>query len=132
MMEVPTILREHAAELAGHTGYPVDVEPNGDRIYVLVRQVLLPAGAYTNDRSDILMIADFQYPMSAMDMFFMEESVHQARVPIPEHAKTIEEHLGRRWRRWSWHRNGRWTPGVDGIGSHWAMIEARWDKERSQ
>lgn len=131
-MEIPALLQDHAAELGVHTGCPVEVVQSADRIYVVVRQARLPEGTYTKNRSDVLMITDFQYPMAAMDMFFMEEDVHHAGRPIPEHAKSIEDHLGRHWRRWSWHRNGRWTPGVDGLGSHWAMIEACWDKERSQ
>jgi len=131
-MDVSEILRRDADELARATGCAVELIPNGGQIGVIVKQAPLPDGAYTKSRSDVLMLTDFQYPMSAMDMFYMEEDVHHTGGSIPPHAATIEPHVGRSWRRWSWHRNGIWKPGTDNLLSHWAFVESCWAKERPQ
>jgi len=131
-MDVPEILQRDADELARVTGREVEVVPNGSQIGVIVKQAHLPAGAYTKSQSDVLMLTDYQYPMSAMDMFYMELDVQHAGGSIPAHATSIEPHLGRSWRRWSWHRNGIWKPGTDGLLSHWAFVEACWAKETPQ
>lgn len=126
---IPEILREHAAELSQQLGCGVKLEQVGAQILVVIEKAGLPAGLHTADRSDVLLIADFQYPMSAMDMFYLEEDVVPHGRPIPDYASTVEEHAGRRWRRWSWHRNGRWTPGIDDLLSHWAFVESCWARE---
>lgn len=128
-MEIPARLQQDADELATSLGRPVRLHQSGNQFYVVVENAPLPGGAYTAASSDILMLTDFQYGTSAMDMFYMEEHLRPAAGPIPDHASQVEDHLGRRWRRWSWHRNGRWTPGVDGLLSHWAFVEACWAKE---
>lgn len=128
-MDIPEALRADAEELSRITGYMVEIVSEGARVFVVVKQASLPFGTYTRAVSDVLLIADFQYPMSAMDMFYMEPGVEPARMPLPGHASSIEEYAGRRWRRWSWHRNGIWKPGVDNLLSHWAFVEACWAKE---
>jgi hypothetical protein len=126
---VPPILREHAQQLSLHLNRPVFVLNEGGQFFVVVEQAALLPGAYNVAASDILLIGDHQYPMSAMDMFWMEEPVTLANGSIPGHASAIEHYIGRQWRRWSWHRNGLWTPGVDDLLSHWAFVEACWTKE---
>ena len=78
---------------------------------------------------DVLVITDVQYPMSAMDMFWMEPEMALRTGQIPPHASTLESYLGRQWRRWSWHRPVTWVPGVDDLFSHWAIVEACWNRE---
>lgn len=131
-MDIPQQLQEDADELGRVTGYPVELHPEGNQICVVVSGVSLPPGTYTQETSNVLLLTDFQYPMSAMDMFYMEETVHHLGKAIPPHARNVEERAGRRWRRWSWHRNGKWTPGVDGLVSHWAFVEACWAKESAE
>lgn len=128
-MSIPELLQRDADELAQATGCHVVIIPNDSQIAVVVARARLPEGAYTKQDSDVLMLTDYQYPMSAMDMFYMEPEVHHARGPIPPHATSIEQHAGRSWRRWSWHRNGVWKPGSDNLISHWAFIEACWARE---
>jgi hypothetical protein len=131
-MDVPEQLRRDAEELTQITGCRVELVPNGIQIGIIVKQADLRGGAYSKLRSDVLMLTDYQYPMSAMDMLYMEPDVQYASGPIPAHANTVEEQVGRPWRRWSWHRNGIWRPGFDNLLSHWAFVEACWAKERPQ
>ena len=127
--QIPRLLGDHAAELSASLGCPVAMTRVGPQVLIVLEKVALPPGLYNVSHSDILLLTDFQYPASAMDMFFMEEAVTFPGGRVPDHATGIVDHLGRRWRQWSWHRNGRWTPGVDDLLSHWAFVEGCWDKE---
>ncbi len=129
MMSLPKGLGEDAEALSRAIGYTVSLHPDESRIFVVVSQAALPVGTYSKVASDVLLATDFQYPMSLMDMFYMEPDVRHANRPLPNHAANIEEHVGRPWRRWSWHRNGIWTPGKDNLLTHWAFVESCWAKE---
>lgn len=128
-MDIPDQLTSDVARLREATGYVVEIIPEGGQLWVVVRQAAIPRTAYTRDRSDVLLQTDFQYPMSAMDMFWMEPEVQHANGSNPSHAGTLEPHVGRSWRRWSWHRNGIWKPGADDLLTHWALVEACWAME---
>ena len=133
-MNAVDALRADAGALSQSIGREVQVEEADGRLHAIIKKAMLPPGTYSKDESDVLLLADYQYPMSAMDMFFMEEAVVHIRIPLPEHAKTVESHLGRQWRRWSWHRpqNNPWKPGVDSLLSQWTLVEACWKTEAAQ
>ncbi len=126
---IPARLQDDARELEQLTGCRVSLLEDSGRILVIVEGARLPAGTYSVDTSDVLMLTDYQYPMSAMDNFYLQVEVQHCGGPIPAHASTVEAHGGRQWRRWSWHRNGRWTPSADGLLSHWMFIEHAWAQE---
>jgi len=125
----PAILAEHVAELEATTHSRVRLEELGNQLLVIVEKCALPKGLYTAEQADLLLITDFQYPHSAMDMFWLEEGVTLRDGRIPGYCSAIESYGDRRWRRWSWHRNGRWTPGVDDLLSHFAFVQQCWAEE---
>lgn len=125
---IPSRLTKDAAALAEDLGVEHEVLLNGHQVYVVLKAVPMPA-QYSSVSSDVLMITDINYPTSAMDMFWLEEAVVPNDGELPSYASSVEEYAGRRWRRWSWHRNGRWTAGVDDLRSHFAFIEECWRKE---
>lgn len=120
-------LSKHAKELEGVTGISVRViqEPGTTRIFVLLSQVPLPVGVLKVNRTDVLFIADQLYPLSAMDMFWTEVEVVRSDGSIPQGAESIEQYLGRTWRRFSWHRNGIWNPTGNPVLDHFAFMESR-------
>lgn len=123
-------LERHAEELRQATGLTVEIiEGEGNRTYVLIRQVPLPPGLFTMSKSDALFIADRQYPCSALDMFWLEASVVRANGTVPQGADCLENHLKRQWRRFSWHRNGVWNPASNGLLDHFAFMESAWAAE---
>lgn len=126
---VPLALVDDADELSNLIQRPIALSCDGHQVFVIVDKARLPADVYSSAESDVLMVTDHQYPMSSMDMFWMEERITLANGSIPSHSSTVETYAGRRWRRWSWHRNGLWTPGVDDLRAHWAFVEACWMKE---
>lgn len=126
---VPPLLRGHAVELSERLARPVTAERCGNQVLIVVVKHSLPEGIHNVRESDVLLLSDIQYPSSSMDMFFLEEHVTLRGGHIPSHASSVVEYGGRRWRQWSWHRNGRWTPGVDDLLSHWAFVESCWGRE---
>ncbi len=124
-------LRKHGAELSLSTGIPVEVVEEGGarRLFVLLSKVPLPSGAFRVDQTDMLFIADRLYPLSAMDMFWTGVEVVRPDGSIPKSAEAIESHLGRRWRRFSWHRNGVWNPAGNPLLDHFAFMEDRLARE---
>lgn len=123
-------LREHVAELTELTGTKVDVrEEPPTRIWVVLKQVTLPAGAFKLAQSDILFLADYQYPASALDMFWTELDVLRPDGSIPASADQVESYAGRAWRRFSWHRNGIWDPRRNGVLDHYELTLDRLCRE---
>lgn len=128
-MQAVDLLRQHAEELQRVTGLSVEVVAEGPRVCVMVRQVPLPAGRFNVAVTDLLLLADQQYPLSAMDMFWTEPEVVRANGSVPRSADAIEQHLGRSWRRFSWHRNGIWNPNGNPLLDHFAFVESRFTVE---
>lgn len=123
------LLRSHASELGARLGLEVEVVTEGDRLFILVRQAPLPPGRFRLERSDVLLITDRQYPLSAMDMFWVEVGVLRRDGSIPRSAEAIEQYLGRSWRRFSWHRNSVWSSKGNPLLDHYAFVEQRWAVE---
>lgn len=123
-------LREHCDELTELTGVEVElIEELPARIYIVIKTVELPAGAYRSAESDVLFITDFQYPTSALDMFWTEVDVVRADGTIPASADQIEQYAGRTWRRFSWHRNGIWDPTRNGVLDHYELMLDRLSRD---
>jgi hypothetical protein len=123
-------LRDHARELSEVVGVVVDIIERDQRVYVLLSKVRLPVGVFKQVETDLLCITDYQYPLSALDMFWVEVGVVRADGSVPQNADSIETHLDRQWRRYSWHRNGVWNPARNGLLDHYAFVEARWAVEK--
>lgn len=122
-------LRSHAEEVTAATGVVVELREEGTRILVLLPKVCIPGKGFSPDASDVLFIADQMYPLSAMDMFWTEPEVIRSDGTVPQGAETIENYLGRAWRRFSWHRNGVWNPTGNPLLDHFAFMESRFTTE---
>ena len=122
-------LRRHAEQLAAQAGVGVDIERLDAQIYIILRDLPLPKGAYLVATSDILFITDVQYPLSAMDMFWTDVAVLRADGTVPANADSIETYCGRPWRRFSWHRNGIWNPSGNGLLDHFEFMQDRFAKD---
>jgi len=122
-------LREHAREVTEATGIRVDLVEETNRIFVVLRDVPLPPGLLV-PVSDVLFIADKQYPLSALDMFWTDIGVSWSDGTVPRSADTFETYKGRTWRRFSWHANGVSSPTRNRLLDHFAFMEARWAEEK--
>jgi hypothetical protein len=128
-MTAAETLHDHLAELTAVTGISGEVVERGEQLFVVLHAVQLPKGVFAVEASDVLFVADRQYPLSAMDMFWTDIEVVRVDGTIPEGATEIEQHVERRWRRFSWHRNGGWNVGGNPLLDHFAFMEGRFSIE---
>jgi hypothetical protein len=88
--------------------------------------LLLPAfelpNGFTHERADLLLRLNVGYPDVPPDMWWFDPPVVRTdgvAIPATEH---FENHLGRRWQRWSRHLpSGQWNSN-DSIESFLAVI----------
>ncbi len=125
MSGLETLLR-HAAELSEVTGLQTEVHQDGNRLFVGIHEYVMPEGTSKVARTEILFIGDTQYPISAMDMFWTDLDVVRTDGTPYENSDSIEEYLGRKWRRFSYHRNGIWNHAGNPLMDHYAFMESRW------
>lgn len=124
-MSAIEVLRKHAEEFTAATGVVIELRQEASRIFVLLKKVHIPGSVFRVPASDMLFIADLMYPLSAMDMFWVEPEVVRSDGAVPQNADAIESYLGRQWRRFSWHRNGVWNPAGNPLLDHYAFAECR-------
>src|SRR5438552_3643115 len=93
------LLRRHLAELIERVGVEGEIVDAEGRLYVLLKKVELPAGMFRVAESDVLYLTDHQYPLSAMDMFWVEPALVRHDGSVPQGAESIETYIGRQWRR---------------------------------
>ena len=128
-MPIPPALARDAVELRATTGLAVELIEEVGRVGVVLHQVPLLPGRFRIDATDVLFLADQQYPLSALDMFWTELGVVRPDGSIPQNADVVETYLGRQWRRFSWHRSGAWNPVGNKLIEHYAVMEQRWAVE---
>lgn len=75
--------------------------------------------------TDLLLRVPNLYPDAALDMFWTDPELRLSNGSTPNRADVIETICQRQWRRFSWHRNGRWNPDIDWIGSHLEFVRQR-------
>lgn len=91
--------------------------------WLIVEGYPLPPG-YNAARCKIAVEIPESYPSAQLDMFFCEPhlTANGAVPPQTQHRQVI---AGTQFQRWSRHRGAgsEWTPGVDNLESHFALIE---------
>lgn len=127
-MAVPDELQRHADEFAEIVGIQPQFVEEGARIFVLLPSVPLPRNLFKVDTTDMLFITDRQYPVSSLDMFWVDLDVINPDGSVPKNADSIERYIGRQWRRFSWHRHGVWNPARNGLLDHYAFVDQRWQE----
>lgn len=109
-------------------GHAAEVVADSAGRAVLLKGFPLPPG-YTQASTDLLVRIPQAYPHAHPDMFYVEVGVLLSGGKVPRSAEHVEGHVGRQWRRFSWHLNNRWHPGRDGLLTFIAFIEARLAKK---
>ena len=120
-MPLPPRLEAELAELRRTSA--IDVLEEGDWINVVFRGFALGDG-FNVSTSDLLLRVPRSYPDAGPDMFWVEVSVVLASNQVPQSADSIENYVGRTWRRFSWHRQV-WNASIDNVPSHLEFIRRR-------
>ncbi len=109
-------------------GHQVDLVTEAVQVGLIVRGYELPKDIYNLTCTDVLLKTDFQYPVSAMDMLWVDQGLLLANGAVPAGGESLEHHFGRDWRRLSWHRNAPWVPGRDDLVGHFEFAVARLER----
>jgi len=116
-------LTVHVGELRGR-GHEVEIVQDGSRSYVILQGYRLPDSLYAPEMTDLMVMADYQYPQSRMDMFWTSPTVTLTNGSLPQQADVFEIYAGRTWQRWSWHYPV-WDPRIHTIHTHLAVCDDR-------
>lgn len=114
-----TLLQE--VETLRASGLSIEVVEEGNLAKITIANFPLPAG-YSKQHSDLLLLIPMSYPNGKPDMFWVEKEVVLANGQVPQKADNIEPHVGKQWRRFSWH-SGNWNPGQDDLNTYLCFIE---------
>ena len=120
---MPAPLAEEVAALR-ELGLRVDVIEESPRFFVILKDFHLLDGHYVPPVTDLMVIADYQYPMSKLDMYWTDPPVKTASGAVPQAAGEFENHGGRRWQRWSWHYPV-WDPAKHNVRTHIEVFRDR-------
>ena len=126
-MSPPQRLLDDVEELRAN-GYLVDLVSDAVRHYVILRRFELPTG-YRPAYTDVMIMVDYQYPLSGADMFWTYPHVVCAAGTMPQNADQfmdfgdVPELSGTAWQRWSYHY--QWDPSTHSLSTHLAVFDAR-------
>ena len=123
-MAIPPRLEVELRELG--QALKIEVSENGDYVFLVLKD--FPLGTTFNlPTSDLLLKVPKTYPEAAPDMFWADERITYSDGRIPQAADNFEDILGKKWRRFSWHRPS-WNPTFDNMHGHIEFIKARLSK----
>lgn len=109
-------------------GYVVKLIESDGFGNVVFNRYPIPLG-YTKTESGLLIRAPLSYRAGRPDMFWTDVDLLLAGGGAPAQAESIETHLGRPWRRFSWHPS-TWNPATDDLRTYLEFIDNRLAKRR--
>jgi hypothetical protein len=123
---IPDELTKDLATLA-QRGLAHEVVEEGPRIFIVFKRYELPDGLYSTEKTDLMIFTTQFYPNAGFDMFWVEEGLKLKGGGIPKNADQIENYLGKRWRRFSYHpyTNKPWNPSEDSVIGFLAYVAQR-------
>ena len=120
-MAIPPRLEKELQEL--RETFTIEVSEDADYVLMVIKE--FPLGeAFNMATSDLLLKVPKAYPDASPDMFWTHEEVKYADGRTPQAAENIEDALGKKWRRFSWHRPA-WNPTIDNMHGHIEFIKSR-------
>ena len=119
---IPQDLTDDLKEL----GYVFEVLEDANKVYVRFENFVIPSDKFSVSTTQLLIFTTL-YPKANFDMFWTDENLVLKNGSIPKSAEVIETHLGKRWRRFSYHpyNNKPWNPALDDVGSFIEHVRER-------
>ena len=105
-------LRQEVENLRNE-GFSVEIIEAEGVVNLLLENYALPP-IYNKPSTTLLLRVPESYPNGNPDMFWSEMDLLCVNGQVPNTAETIETHLGKQWRRFSWHPQG-WNPGIGNL-----------------
>lgn len=113
----------------GSLSYSIEVSEDTDFINLVFKGFPLGEG-YSAKETDLLLKIPRSYPEAGPDMFWVDPKITLDSGQVPQAADSMENHLGKIWRRFSWHRGSAWHPTIDNIHGHIEFIRRRLKDKR--
>jgi len=106
-------------------GHTWQLLPDGAGACLVISEYEVSAEVYNREKTDLMIRIPAQYNIAGLDMFYVSPELRlRATGSYPEAASHFEDHVGRRWQRFSRHLNTtRWRAGVDGLRMFMALIQ---------
>lgn len=119
---LPAALIEEVKSLTDE-GLKVELVEADGMACVILPGYQLPRG-YNKACTDLLLMLPLSYRNGKPDMFWVESDVVLVNGSVPKAAEKLESHLGRQWRRFSWHLKS-WNPAVDDLRTYLEFVNSR-------
>jgi hypothetical protein len=116
------VLPEGDVQHLGVAGFPWETVRDGALGRLVVHDFPVPAG-FKPDRVSLNLRIEPGYPETQIDMVYFFPAL--ALLDQRAIAQTAGDQFdGKTWQRWSRHRTAQnpWRPGIDGVGTHIALI----------
>jgi len=123
---VPQELTNDLAEISR----PHEIVDEGQRIFIVFKDYPLPHGLYNLEKTDLMIFTTPLYPNAGFDMLWVNVNLTLKTGPIPKNGDALEDYLGKKWRRFSYHpyQNKPWDPSNDSIVSYLSYVDQRLGK----
>lgn len=117
-------------KVLGDRGFVYELVENGGRIFILFKDYLLPPKLYNLEKTDLLIFTTPHYPNAGFDMFWVDENLRLNNGGLPKSGESVENYLGRNWRRFSYHPYTAkpWNPSDDNVVTFMGYVDQRLKK----
>jgi len=127
-MTIPQLLNEHIEELRARD-YKINAHEIGNEVFIIFSDYPIPSEIWNRDTTKFLVKANQAYPLSKMDMFWVNPGLRLKNGNMPQNGDHHEDYLGQQWQRFSWHPE-KWTPGRDTLITFLEFIDHRFYQNR--
>ena len=115
-----------AATVVEGMGYSVTLRHEGGQGVLLIAAYPLRAG-WSKSSTRLLLKLPPSFPAGKPDMFWTDEDLTLKNGGVPQSADSIEQALGKKWRRFSWHP-AKWNPATDNLKTYFEFVNNRLSK----
>ncbi|HJZ90604.1 MAG TPA: E2/UBC family protein [Gemmataceae bacterium] len=96
--------------------------PGGCGGFLVVKDLAVSTAVFDRDKTDLMIRIPAGYNTAGLDMYYVDPPLRLKNGTYPQAAEQFEEHVGRRWQRFSRHLASPWRPGLDGLPMFFALI----------
>jgi hypothetical protein len=102
-----------------------EVREDGGFINLIFKDFPIPPG-YNRSTADLLVRMPMAYPDAGPDMFWTIPELTLRNGAAPQAGEQLEMHVGRQWRRFSWHM--AWKPNAVNLRGFMDFIRSRLER----
>lgn len=117
-------------KVLGERGFAYELAEDGGRIFITFKDYPLPSKLYNVEKTDVLIFTTPHYPNAGFDMFWVDEKLRLSNGSLPKSGESVENYLGRNWRRFSYHPYSvkPWNPSDDNVLTFMGYVDQRLKK----